>query len=284
MGDMYLARNSRLDRNVAIKPISQNGELRGARQVATPYRLHWYAPRSLARVVAGAPEIRLRASDPGWERVLVSAKDSKTVSVDDVAFAAHGHSFAYRRVAEERRYASGLDPSAANPRCEQPAPMESSALLPGRPMGRSGHEAVMKVRVGSGNKPVLVAQDAGEYPLWSPRGDVIACRIPGPGFNLISSDGKQQRRAGSGTWYGAAWTGDGSALIGLKRTEEGKLALVSLNAASGVEQVFSDLGRVPPALRTRARSASTRSAASASHRTAARCCTPPSKREAMCGS
>ncbi len=203
----------------------------------------------------GLPEIRLRSGDANWERTVVSAKDLdlETAAFQDLAFAPNGQSIVYRRIGEgfASLYISTLSGEPPVKVTDGNGIQRGATWSPdGNWIAYSslnnGRAALMKVRVGSAARPVLLHESAGTDPAWSPRGDWIACVRPDAGFNLISEDGQQLRQAGSGVWYAVTWTKDGSQVVGVKSDSKHRLLLTGIKVAEGTEQVLSDLGQAPP--------------------------------------
>jgi serine/threonine protein kinase len=204
----------------------------------------------------GAPEIRLRSASSGWERVLVSAKDfsGHTAFLLDLAFAPDGQSIAFRRGGDGTEAIwvatlSGEPPVrlAGGDGFERGPAWSADGNWIVYFTVRNGKLTLMKARVGSSAKPVLVREDGGIYPAWSPREDWIASLRRDSGINLVSADGKELRRSGTGEWMAATWSRDGSQVIGLRRTSGRQLELVSLNPKTGTEAVIQPLGPVPAA-------------------------------------
>jgi dipeptidyl aminopeptidase/acylaminoacyl peptidase len=111
---------------------------------------------------------------------------------------------------------------------------------------RNGRYVLMRAPVGSGGVEVI-SRDCGEFPAWSPGGDELATIEPGGGILLLKADGSPARRAGSGRWLALAWTRHGSFVIGIARTDEGRLALVEVAPGNGTQSVLQDLGPWPAA-------------------------------------
>jgi serine/threonine protein kinase len=103
-----------------------------------------------------------------------------------------------------------------------------------------------KVRVGD-DHPIVLRRDgiANAAPAWSPRGDWITWETD-RGFLLVSPDGARERALSAEHWLAHTWAHDGSRVFGIRETEDLRLSLVSLDAASGREQTLADLGPSPP--------------------------------------
>jgi Tol biopolymer transport system component len=104
-----------------------------------------------------------------------------------------------------------------------------------------------KVRVGTGEGPEVLRTDgvANATPRWSPRNDWITWETDG-GFVLVSPDGKQQRDLSTDQWLAHTWTKDGSAIVGIKETDDLRLVLMTLDIRTSKERVVADLGPSPP--------------------------------------
>jgi Tol biopolymer transport system component/predicted Ser/Thr protein kinase len=112
---------------------------------------------------------------------------------------------------------------------------------------REGRYVVVRSRVGTSETPVVIARDAGTYPRWSPKGDLIAALGPQEGVTIVALDGSARRTAGSGQWLLQGWSQDGSALYGVRRTSDRRLEIVQVRIADARESVVADLGRYPAA-------------------------------------
>jgi Tol biopolymer transport system component len=112
---------------------------------------------------------------------------------------------------------------------------------------RNGHYVLERARVGGHETPALIASDAGTYPRWSPKGDLIAALGPREGVTLIAPDGSSRRSAGTGEWLLQGWSPDAATLFGVRRTAARRLEIVSVRVADGKESVITDLGRYPAA-------------------------------------
>ena len=66
------------------------------------------------------------------------------------------------------------------------------------------------------------------------------------GFLLVSPDGTGQRLLSDEHWLAHTWSHDGTRIFGIRETEDLRLSLVSLDAASGRVHIVADLGPSPP--------------------------------------
>jgi Tol biopolymer transport system component len=214
---------------------------------------------AFAAGASGDPEIHLRNASSNWERKLVGARDfddGKTSKLSDVSFAPDGESIAYTR-ASEGREAIWISTLSGEPPVrlahEPEGAMQRSPTW--SPDGnwiayvtlRKGHFAIEKARVGAGSPPVLIREDGGSDPQWSPRGDSIAAIADGGGLNLFEPDGSNFRHLGRSHWLAIAWTGHGSRVLGLDRNSSGHLALAWMDPRLDDETPLADLGPYPPA-------------------------------------
>jgi Tol biopolymer transport system component len=113
---------------------------------------------------------------------------------------------------------------------------------------REGRYVLVRARVGGHEAPVVIAEDAGTYPRWSPKGDWIAAVGPSAGLTLVKPDGSGRRGLGGGEWLLHGWSDDGSRIFGVKRSGA-RMVLVSTDVASGGESALADLGTYPAAFR-----------------------------------
>ena len=104
-----------------------------------------------------------------------------------------------------------------------------------------------KVRVGSGEGPVVLRTDGvpNATPHWSPRNDWITWETE-RGFVLVSPDATEERVLSDDQWLVHTWSRDGSQVLGIRGTEDLRLALVSIDAERGNARVLADLGPYPP--------------------------------------
>lgn len=202
----------------------------------------------------GAPEIRLRNADSGWERVLVSSKDfsGETEFLSDLAFAPNGQSIAYTRGSK------GVESIWISTITGEP-PVQLAAVngfergAAWSPDGnwiafctvRNGQFTLMKARVGSKARPTVIRADAGTNPSWSTKG-ILSIAADGR-LNLMSADGSQFAQIGEGNWYAAQWTHGGEQIVGLRRMPDRHFAIASVAPDSGAEHDVLDLGPIPPA-------------------------------------
>jgi hypothetical protein len=110
---------------------------------------------------------------------------------------------------------------------------------------RNGRYALIRARVGGLEPPVVVAQNTGAYPRWSPAGDWIATSGRPEGVTLFSADGKTRKKFGTGEWLLHGWTGDGKSVIGIRLSQNRKLDIVSIDISTGTEMAHGDLGTYP---------------------------------------
>lgn len=111
----------------------------------------------------------------------------------------------------------------------------------------NGRFVLMRARVGGSEKPVVIAENAGTYPRWSPRGNLIAAIGPVQGLTLIAPDGTGRRTVGTGDWLVHGWSKDGSIVYGVRRGTDRKLEVVSVDAATGAQSVVAAMGSSPAA-------------------------------------
>ncbi len=205
---------------------------------------------------AGRAEIRIRSGDGAWERTVASAAEfeGRTYVFLNVAFSPNGQSIAYTREGDDgdQIWISAI--SGEPPHRVANEVRELKRGLSWSPDGnwlafvtvRNGRYVLMRAPVGSGSAEII-RRDGGEFPAWSPRGGEIATIDPGGGTLIIAADGSSVRRVGSGRWLAAAWTRHGSFVIGIARTDEGRLALVEVAPGNGTQTVIQDLGPWPAA-------------------------------------
>jgi eukaryotic-like serine/threonine-protein kinase len=120
---------------------------------------------------------------------------------------------------------------------------------------------LFKVRVGSGEPPIELRSDgvANAIPRWSPKGDWITWETE-EGFMLVSPDGQHQRPVGptggaepklyaaslqDDPWLVHTWAPDGSAIVGIKETNDRTLSLV-IHPLGGRPRTVRSLGRSMP--------------------------------------
>ena len=112
---------------------------------------------------------------------------------------------------------------------------------------RQGQYVLVRSRLGAGQAATVIAKNAGIYPRWSPKGDVIAALGPGPGVTLVSPEGTARRTLGTGAWLLQGWSRDGSSLYGIRRTPDRKLEMVNVRLDSGQEAIVASFGTYPAA-------------------------------------
>ena len=107
---------------------------------------------------------------------------------------------------------------------------------------------LVKVRVLGAEPPVIMRSDgtAGATPQWSPAGDWITWETT-DGITIVSAaDPTRQKRLSTGHWIVHTWSRDGSRLYAISETDDLRLALISVEIASGTETKLADLGPSPP--------------------------------------
>jgi len=109
-----------------------------------------------------------------------------------------------------------------------------------------GRWTLAKVRVGSGDAPVILRADGvpNANPSWSPTNDWITWETD-QGFVLVAPDGTSQRVLTDDHWLAHAWSKDGSDVFGIRETERLRLSLVAVNVRTGRARVIADLGASP---------------------------------------
>ena len=113
---------------------------------------------------------------------------------------------------------------------------------------KDGQWRLAKVRVGSGEGPIVLRTNGvpNATPHWSPRNEWITWETE-QGFVMVSPDGKEERFLSDHQWLAHTWSRDGSKVLGIRGTEDLRLALVSLDTRSSGAKVLSDLGPSAPA-------------------------------------
>jgi eukaryotic-like serine/threonine-protein kinase len=199
----------------------------------------------------GQPEIWLQN-----EPVVTSSMFGEEVTnfIFDVAFSPDGSRIAYRRSAanDEAIWISTVtgDPPVRLAKQSGSAIQRSPTWSPdGNSIAyfsvRNGKDVLMQARVGGISDPVALAENAGTYPRWSPKGNWIASIGNDKGLILVSADGQQRQEIGTGKWLLHGWSTDGNTLYGIRATADRRLEVVSMR--DGVENVLADMGRYPAA-------------------------------------
>jgi Tol biopolymer transport system component len=206
---------------------------------------------------SGDPEIHLRDADSNWGRKLIGARDfdhGRTFRLGDVVFAPDGQSIAYSRTGDGHQEIwistiSGEPPvrlaNEANVAMQRSPTWSPDGNWIAYVTLRNGHYAIGEARVGGNSRPVLIRDDGGTNPQWSPRGDLIAAIANEGGVNLMSPDGSGFRHLGQSHWLAIAWTHRGSRVLGLERSSDAHLVLAWLDPRTGNESRLADLGPYP---------------------------------------
>jgi len=212
---------------------------------------------------SGQDEIWLHSSDEReGDRPLITQRDfgdDRTIMLSSPSFSPDGQQIAYQRNANKpiwplriwiSQTAGGPPVPLLPPTHEgyQSAPTWSpDGQWIAYTQWRDQQWMLAKVRVGSGDGPVLLRTDgiANAAPSWSPRNDWITWETD-RGFLLVSPDGKHEQQLSDDQWVAHAWSRDGSEIFGIRESEQLRLSLVSVRAATGETRTIADLGPSPP--------------------------------------
>jgi serine/threonine protein kinase len=201
----------------------------------------------------GAPEIRLRDAQSGWERKVARPSDfpGATLSFSGLTFSPEGGRIAYTRTTAE-----GNSIWISSPAGEQPVRLIAGSHAVWSPDGNwlafttveNSQYVTRKLQLGGGQGAAVVKIGIGETLGWSPDNSWLLTMRSNGALVLVSPDGRKTQEAGRGNWLAATWTRDGSHMLALRRTAAAALQVVSLTR-SGVEDGASPGGAVyPPAL------------------------------------
>jgi Tol biopolymer transport system component len=108
---------------------------------------------------------------------------------------------------------------------------------------------LVKVRVGTDERVELRSNGVSSAaPQWSPANDWITWETE-TGVVLVSPDGtRQQDLTSEGGWHAHTWARDGSAVFGIRETDDRRLVLEAVAVRQGGRtRVIADLGPSPPA-------------------------------------
>lgn len=208
---------------------------------------------------SGRPEIWLYNPIDQTQRPLVTQEAfgrDQTIFLFDLAFSPDGQRIAYRRAGEKDEVIWISTVTGDPPVRLAREPGETFQRGPTwSPDGnsiayftmRDGRYVLMRARAGGLEAPAVLAENAGTFPRWSPRGDWIACIGSGEGVALVSPTGNARRTVGTGTWLLHGWSADGRLIYGVIRTPENTLALTATNPITGAQLSIRELGPYPGA-------------------------------------
>jgi hypothetical protein len=112
---------------------------------------------------------------------------------------------------------------------------------------------LVTMRVNGQDEPVTIRADgvANAMPRWSPNGDWITWETE-RGFVLVSPDGAREQRMSHEDgfwsqvpWLVHAWSRDGTQIFAIALSQDRRLKLISVRAATGAVRELKDLGRSP---------------------------------------
>ena len=92
---------------------------------------------------------------------------------------------------------------------------------------------------------MLLRDDVGQYPRWSPDGESLVCGMDG--LWIISKDGNTRRSISEHQWTIRGWSHDGSRIIGIRVAKGRRVVLAQVDVRSGVEKIIGNLGPYPAA-------------------------------------
>jgi Tol biopolymer transport system component/DNA-binding winged helix-turn-helix (wHTH) protein len=206
---------------------------------------------------SGIYEIWLRNEEEGSERPLVTQKDfgnDKTSHILDVTFSPDGQRIAYRRIGDKDE-SIWISTIAGDPPMR--LPREPGGVFQRGPSWspdgnwiayystRNEKSAILKAKVGGTDAPVLLRDDVGEYPRWSPDGESLLCGIDA--LWIVSKDGKTRKSISQHQWTVRGWSRDGSKIFGIRMAEGRRVVLAQIDVRSGIETVIGELGPYPAA-------------------------------------
>jgi Tol biopolymer transport system component len=203
----------------------------------------------------GSPQIWIRSRSGDWDIPVVTEKDfgqAWIVGLEEATFAWDGQRIAYAVAGSNGQsvWISSVHGGSPQRLISGQADQRSPSWNPDGSWiafleNTGARWALKKAQLGGSGDAVTLREGClRSHPKWSKRGDWIAC-MTDEGLTLVAPDGGASKVISDSSWLVYGWDLSGFTIYGVKQTAGRGHRLASIDIATGVEKIISDL-KLPP--------------------------------------